>query len=99
MSDSYIAPSLGHSIFPSGVERVSNGTKFSLVRALFFPGSAEDFSSLGMLLLGVRGFFELRRTDCSLAFIAIPSCCLPIIRRESGNRSDACHSAEPEREK
>jgi len=43
---SYTAPSLAHSISPRGVGRVLNETRFSLARALFSPGSAEDRSPL-----------------------------------------------------
>src|SRR5271169_4769274 len=103
---------------------------FSLARALFFPGSAEDRSSLFVWfidsmarsdsseacasavwlyafsdrprsLAGARRsrglpvlvhvvsqrarVLRLRRTDCSLAYIAKQPCCLPPIRRESAS--------------
>src|ERR1700704_3300954 len=101
---------------------------FSLARALFSPGSAEDRSPLFVWFIDTtarsdssgacasavwlcafadrasfpcgprrsRGLpvlvhvvsqrarvLRLRRTDCSLAIIAIQPCCLPPIRRES----------------
>src|ERR1700690_1525572 len=103
---------------------------FSLARALFSPGSAEDRSSLfvwfidsmarsdsseacpsavwlfafadrARSLAGARPsrglpvlvhvvsqrarVLRLRRTDCSLAFVAKQPCCLPPIRRESAS--------------
>ena len=109
---------------------VLDGTMFSLARALFSPGSAEDRSSLFVWfidsmarsdssracasavwlwafadrprsLAGARRsrglpvlvhvvsqrarVLRLRRTDCSLAFIAKQPCCLPPIRRESAS--------------
>ena len=121
---------LGTRTSPRCVGLVSDCTLFSLARALFSPGSAEDRSSLfawfidsmarsdssracvsavwlwafadrPRSLAGARRsrglpvlvhvvsqrarVLRLRRTDCSLAFIAKQPCCLPPIRRESAS--------------
>ena len=122
--------SFGTLTSPRCVGLVSDCTMFSLARALFSPGSAEDRSSLfawfidsmarsdssracvsavwlwafadrPRSLAGARRsrglpvlvhvvsqrarVLRLRRTDCSLAFIAKQPCCLPPIRRESAS--------------
>src|ERR1700691_212096 len=59
---SYTAPSLAHSISPRCVGRVLNETMFSLARALFSPGSAEDCSSLFVWFID-----SMARSDSSRA--------------------------------